>query len=267
MNLTGRLSGALLALMTSGCLSVSPPDADPVWQSIFDGHSLEGWTPKIVGQAAGSDRHEIFRAEDGVLHVSYAAYSSFEREFGHLFYDIPARDYRLRFEYRFSGAQTVGGPAWAFMNSGVMVHAQSPETMALDQAFPISVEAQLLGGAPALPGRTSANICTPGTHIMIEGAQVTQHCINSQTLAPPEQVWTQFEIEVRHGEMMTLSLNGETAFRLQQPHYDETDPDVIRLDLTGTLESGYFALQAESHPVAFRNIEWLRLDQATSSTR
>lgn len=267
MNLTGLLSGALLTLMASACLSASSPETEPAWQSIFDGHSLDGWTPKIVGQAAGSDTHQIFRAENGVLRVSYDAYTSFNSDFGHLFYNIPASDYRLRFDYLFSGAQTPGGPAWAFMNSGVMVHAQAPETMALDQAFPICVEAQLLGAAPALPGRTTANICTPGSHIVIDGELVTQHCINSQTLAAPEQVWTRFEIEVRKGEIIALSVNGETAFTLQGPHFDETDPDVVRLGLTGPMESGYFALQAESHPVAFRNIEWQRLDQATSSTR
>ena len=267
MSVFQGLGGAILAGMIAACTTPFQAASDAGWQSLFDGETLNGWTPKIVGQPVGSDTNQIFRVEDGVLRVSYDAYASFNSDFGHLFYDIPASHYRLRFDYQFSGTQTPGGPAWAFMNSGVMVHAQAPETMALDQAFPICVEAQLLGGAPALPGRTTANICTPGSHIVIDGELVTQHCINSQTLATPEQVWTRFEIEVRQGEIITLSVNGETAFTLQGPHYDESDPDVVRLGLTGSMESGYFALQAESHSVAFRNIEWQRLDQATSSTR
>ena len=35
------------------------------------------------------------------------------------------------------GEQAKGGPAWAFRNSGVMVHGQPVETMKKDQDVPI----------------------------------------------------------------------------------------------------------------------------------
>jgi hypothetical protein len=31
-----------------------------------------------------------------------------------------------------------GGADWALRNSGVMIHGQPPETMGLDQKFPVS---------------------------------------------------------------------------------------------------------------------------------
>ncbi|MEL6856790.1 MAG: DUF1080 domain-containing protein [Pseudomonadota bacterium] len=245
------------AFVLSACAT---PTAANAWQPLFDGETLSGWTPKIVGEAAGEDRRALFRAKDGVLHVSYDNVQTFDGEFGHLFYNIPAAHYRLRFEYQFTGAQVSGGPGWALMNSGVMVHAQAPETMTLDQPFPISIEAQLLGLPETLPERTTANICTPGTHFVQDGEITTQHCVNSDTPAIAPDTWVKFEIEVRGDAYIQLNIDGAPAYRLEQPQYDGTDPDVQRLGLSGPLAAGYFALQAESHPAAFRNIEWQLLD-------
>ncbi|MEO1552457.1 MAG: DUF1080 domain-containing protein [Pseudomonadota bacterium] len=253
--------GAISALfLVSACATTPAPE--PVWETIFDGDSLDGWTPKIVGQAAGSDSTEIFRVQDDAIIVSYDAYSEFDGTFGHLFFNQDLSDYRLRFEYRFFGDQAAGGPGWAFMNSGVMVHAQAPETMGLDQAFPVSVEAQLLGKDSGESARTTANICTPGTHITMQAETVTQHCINSETPAAMAGEWVSFEIDVRGGEMMRLLIADQEAFRLDTPVYDTSDGDVATLGLSGPVTHGYFALQAESHPVAFRNIQLLRLAPA-----
>ena len=243
--------------VVSAC-ATSAPEND--WQTLFDGESLKGWTPKITGEALGEDRNQLFRVEKGELQVSYDSAPTFEGNFGHLFYALPATNYRLRFEYKFIGAQASGGPGWALMNSGVMVHAQAPETMTIDQAFPISIEAQLLGLPETMAARTTANICTPGTHFEVDGDVVTQHCVNSTTTAAPADTWVEFEIDVRGDDYIELSINGAPAYRLERPHYDVSDPDVQRLGLSGPLSKGYFALQAESHPVAFRNIEWQRLD-------
>lgn len=261
-----RLRGILMSglpLLLWACTTSPMPAADPTWETIFDGETLNGWTAKIVGQSAGEDATEIFRVENGNLIVSYAAYDEFGSAFGHLFYSEDLSDYSLRFDYQFRGKQTLGGPGWAFMNSGVMVHAQAPETMDLHQAFPISVEAQLLGSSERTPGRTTANICTPGTHIVVEEDVITQHCINSETLALPAEQWVQFEIEVRNSDLIRLQIAGEDAFTLTQPEFDPTDRDVERLGRSGPVRHGYFALQAESHPVAFRNIQLMRLETNT----
>src|SRR6266404_4019048 len=69
---------------------------------------------------------------------------NFDGRFGHLFYKEPLSHYQLRVEYRFVGDQVPGGPDWAFRNSGIMIHGESPESMGLDQSFPVSLEFQLL---------------------------------------------------------------------------------------------------------------------------
>ena len=60
-------------------------------------------------------------------------------------------------EYRFFGEQIKGGPSYAKLNSGVMVHSQAPDTILKDQDWPISVEAQFLAG-----GRTTMKCARPG---------------------------------------------------------------------------------------------------------
>lgn len=248
---------APVAIALTSCATAPAADS---WETIFDGETLSGWIPKINGQAPGQDDRSIFRVEDGVLKVSYEEYDAFDGAFGHLYFEDELSQYRLRFDYRFTGEQAAGGPGWAIMNSGVMVHSQAIETMALDQPFPVSVEAQLLGAFETPSTRTTANICTPGTHIEIDGELVTQHCIDSQTLAAPAGEWVSFELEVDAARRMTLRINGADAFTLNRPQYDDTDAETQRLGRSGLVNRGYFALQAESHPVEFRNIQLLRLD-------
>lgn len=252
------VAAAIASGLISACtVTAAPTDA---WEPIFDGQSLTGWTPKISGQALGQDEHSIFRVEAGELRVSYDGYETFGGEFGHLFFEERLSNYQLRFEYRFAPERTPGGPDWAYMNSGVMVHSQAPETLRVDQDFPISVEAQFLGKGPVQPNRTTANVCTPGTDVVIAGELTKIHCINSETPALPTDEWVRFEITVQAGELIRQSINGQEAFLLTAPSFDSRDPDVQRLGLSGLVTDGYISLQAESHALAFRNIELKRLD-------
>ena len=88
--------------------------------------------------------------------------------------------YLVAVEYRFVGEQCKGGPDWAWKNSGVMLHCQPPETMLKDQDFPISIEEQLLGGPPT-GDRHTANLCTPGTNVVMNGKLFTAHCTQSNS--------------------------------------------------------------------------------------
>ncbi|MEM0926701.1 MAG: DUF1080 domain-containing protein, partial [Planctomycetota bacterium] len=140
------------------------------WVSIFNGKDLSGWTPKIRYSPVGENYGNTFRVEDGLLKVRYDAdaYETFGDRFGHLFYDEALSSYRLRVTYRFVGEQTKGGAGWALRNSGLMLHGESPNTMAVDQDFPASIEVQLLGGT-GKGNRTTANLCTPGTNVVMKG--------------------------------------------------------------------------------------------------
>src|SRR3546814_15209367 len=89
-----------------------------------------------------------------------------------MYYKEPFSAYLLSVEYRFTGEQAPGGEGWAIRTSGAMLHCQEPSTIRKDQDFPISIEAQFLGGDGA-PDRTTAHLCTPGTTVILEGELFT----------------------------------------------------------------------------------------------
>lgn len=248
--------------LASKQLNTTEVDAEG-FVSIFNGKDLTGWTPKFAGEDVGVNYKDTFVVEQGILKADYSKYEQFDNKFAHLFYETPYSHYILRFDYRFVGDQIEGGPSWAAINSGVMFHSQSPESMAKDQQFPVSVEAQTLGQAPGNERkRTTGNVCTPGTNIVIDGKLVYNHCISSSSKTFRGDQWVSFELEVHgHGKVIHR-VNGEVVHEYEQCQLapnDKRDNNAAKkvFDANGRkkqLSSGYFALQAESHPVHFRNI-------------
>ena len=161
------------------------------WQAIFNGRNLDGWVVKFAHHELGDNYADTFRVEDGAIRVMYDKYGEFGARFGHLFYKQKLSHYVLALEYRFFGEQAKGGPGYARLNSGVMVHSQAPETILKDQDWPISVEAQFLAG-----NRTTMNVCTPGTEIVMKGAMVKAHCTNSTSRLYGDDGWVAVEVEV-----------------------------------------------------------------------
>ena len=105
--------------------------------------------------------------------------------------------------------------AWALRNSGIMVHGQRPETIRKNQDFPISIEVQLLGGG-GTGERTTANLCTPGTNVVIDGALFTTHCLNSQSKTYHGEQWVRVEAEVLGAGRITHFVNGEPVLSYEQ---------------------------------------------------
>jgi hypothetical protein len=197
-----------------------------------------------------------YRVADGAITVAYDGYGPFNERFGHLFYEVPFADYHLVVEYRFTGPQQEGAPGWALRNSGAMLHAQPPATMMRDQDFPISVELQLLGGLSDGRARTTANMCSPGTEVDVNGAQVRGHCLNSSSKTYDGDQWVTMEAIVR-GSTITHIANGDTVLtytnaRVGGGNVAGHDP-AAKVDGT-PLTGGYIALQSEGHPVAFRRV-------------
>jgi hypothetical protein len=236
---------------------------DGGWTKLFNGRDLEGWTPKIAGYELGENAFDTFRVEGGVLKVRYDRYDGFKNRFGHLFYKTPGSNYSLRVVYRFVGEQCPGGPGWALRNSGVMIHGQAPETMRKDQAFPVSIEVQILGGNGRDP-RTTGNLCTPGTHVEMDGKLVTRHCISSTSKTVHGDAWVTLEIEVRGAGRIVHRIDGEKALEYSKPQYDPSDADARRLMGGGPalIGGGSISLQSESHPAEFRSVEIRPLDPA-----
>jgi hypothetical protein len=248
--------------VSGSCTESEVDQAADSWISLFNGRDLTGWSPKFAGYEFGDNYRNTFRVEDGVLKVNYDEYETFKGEFGHLFYKDSYSHYRIRVEYRFVGEQTPGGPAWGFRNSGIMIHGQPPETMTKEQNFPVSIEVQLLGG-DGEEERTTANLCTPGTHVEMGGELVTRHCTNSRSATYHRDRWVTVEVEVRGGEVIRHFVNGELVLEYQKPQLDGSDADAQRLIAAGAetmLTGGTISLQAESHPLEFRKVELLPLE-------
>lgn len=241
--------------------SAATPENDGFIQ-LFNGKNLDGWTPKIKGYPLGVNFGNTFRVEGGVLKVAYDQYDQFDNRFGHLFYKHSFSDYLLRIEYRFVGEQVKGGAGWALRNSGVMIHGQAPESMGLDQDFPVSIEVQFLGGDGSHE-RHTANLCTPGTNVVMNGDLHTPHCTDSSSKTYHGDQWVTVEVEVR-GNTITHRVNGETVLVYSEPQLDPEDKDAKALLDAGAhrmLTGGTISLQSESHPIEFRKVELLALDK------
>ena len=271
----GVLGGSLLCASSSQEEGVSSPEAvteqapqvesasvQQDWKPLFNGTDLTGWSPKITGQPLGSDPWNTVRVEDGMIRFDYSKYGeSFDGRFCHLFHEQPFDRYRLRVVYRFHGDQCPGGPGWAWRNSGVMLHCQDPRTMELKQEFPVSIEGQFLGGDGSTP-RTTGNLCTPGTNVVMNGALARQHCINSSSRTCHGDEWVTAEFEVDGAGSIKHFINGILVLEYEQPQLDPRAPEANPLIIDGALsiDRGWIALQGESHPVDFREVSITPLD-------
>ncbi len=253
------VSGLLICV---GHAKSAEPAGSKGWISLFNGKDLDGWTVKIKSHALNDNFGSTFRVEDGVLKVAYDKYQQFDGKFGHLFHKNKYSHYIVRVEYRFVGNQVSGGPGWAIRNSGIMLHCQSPESMEKDQDFPVSIEAQMLGGDGKV-NRTTANVCTPGTHIVMQSNLIKRHCTNSNSKTFHGDQWVTMEVEVHGSGTIQHRVGGETVLDYEQPQLDDTDPYGSKLIVNGEklLREGYISLQAESHPVEFRKVEILPLKE------
>jgi hypothetical protein len=228
---------------------------------LFNGKDLKDWDVKIAGHDLNDNYGETFRVQNGVLKVAYDKYTQFDSRFGHIFYRQKFSYYIVAVEYRFLGIQTPGGPEWGFRNSGIMVHSQSAQSMLKDQDFPISIEVQLLGGA-GTGNRSTANLCTPGTHVVFKGALYTEHCLQSSSKTFHGDQWLRAEAVVLGDEKIRHVVEGETVLEYSKPQIG--GENVINFDPAvkqdgKPLTEGYIALQAESHPLEFRKVELLSL--------
>lgn len=241
-------------------------DADPKteieWRQLFNGKDMDSWKVKISKHELGDNFANTFRVEDGLLKVRYDGYEDFDRKYGHIFFDEPFSAYWLRIKYRFVGDQAPGGEGWALRNSGAMLHGQSPESMGKDQDFPISIEGQLLGG-DGENERTTSNLCTPGTNVVMDGELFTPHCVSSTSKTYHGEDWVTADFVVLADSVVYHLLEGDTVLTYYKPQIggggvSNFDPEVKK---DGELiKEGFISLQSESHPIDFQKVEIFDLE-------
>jgi hypothetical protein len=254
---------ATCVLAVTGCAASDGEKLQqPQWVQLFNGKDLSGWTPKFKGYPPGVNYKNTFRVENGILKVDYSGYDKFNGEFGHLFLNQRLSHYRIRVVYRFVGNQVPQSPSWGFRNNGLMIFSESPETMDIDQDFPASIEVQLLGGGGA-GDQNNGSFCTPHTKAVYNGQLTTKHRMSANSKVYMGDDWVTLEVEVHGGKLIKHILDGETVISYSKPQLNPNDAHSRRLMALGfpkMLESGYIAIQAETHPTDFKTIEILPLD-------
>ena len=247
------------------------------WEQLFNGKDLSGWDIKIAGHAVNDNYLDTYRVENGMIRISYDKYKNFDKKFGHMYFNKPYSHYIVRFTYRFVGEQTPGGAVWNVRNSGVMVHSQSAKSNSLNQDFPVSLEVQMLGGLGKGP-RHTANLCTPGTQVYMNGKLNPAHCIDSKSKTYDGDQWITIDAVVLGDSIVHHIIEGDTVLTYQRlevgggfvsGQYDFKFAGIDNGDYwmarqNTPLGSGYIALQAESHPIDFRRVELLNLKGCTN---
>ena len=130
------------------------------------------------------------------------------------------------------------------------------------QVFPVSIEVQFLGGLGDGKPRSTANMCSPGTHIEYQGRFDDTHCIDSSSPTFDGDQWVTVEALVLGGDRVVHFVNGDAVIEyanltygggVVSGHRPEMKPD------GEPIASGYIALQSESHPIQFRRVALLNL--------
>lgn len=247
-------------LLSFSCQKINQSESTE-WKELFNGKDLKDWTIKIRTHELGDNFANTFRVEDGMMKVRYDGYDTFNQQYGHIYYNQPYGYYLLQVQYRFVGEQATGGEGWALRNSGAMLHCQDPKTILKDQDFPISVEAQFLGGNGTDP-RTTCNLCTPGTNVVLADTLFTPHCINSSSQTYHGEQWVTANFIVMGDTEIHHLVGTDTVMSYYKPqigggNVNPVDP-AVKIDGM-LLKSGYIALQSESHPIDFRKVALIDL--------
>jgi len=231
------------------------------WINLFDGGNYDDWTPKFAGFELGENHKERFVYKDSLLSVRYDVKDTFNGNFGHLYYKQKFSYYKLKATYRFVGDQMTGGPGWAVRNNGLMLHCQEPSSIGLEQDFPISLELQLLGGN-GTDKRTTANLCTPGTNVVMGDSLFTPHCISSVSKTYHGDQWVEVEALVLGDSLVQHIMEGQVVMEFNKPTIGGGNISGYKESAYkegAAIKEGYISIQAETHPIDFKFIELLDL--------
>ncbi|MEL7834774.1 DUF1080 domain-containing protein [Fodinibius sp. Rm-B-1B1-1] len=256
-NTTYILLIAISVLFISGGATTQTKDSTK-WQPLFNGKDIDDWIVKIHHHEVGENYANTFRVKDGVIQVNYGDYDKFGGRFGHLFYEESFSSYHLKFKYRFTDQWLEDAPDYTHRNSGVMFHAQDPETILKEQNWPISVEYQMLAADREGNPRPTANMCSPGTDVFYKGEIDDRHCINSTSGSFEWDEWINAELVVYSDSLVIHKVNGAKVLEYTKPQIgggvvSGFNPD-IKVD-EKALTEGYIGLQAEGQGVEFKDIK------------
>jgi hypothetical protein len=246
---------------------------DDGWVSLFNGTSLEGWTP-------GNGSAPLFAAGmlDGepVIHVYPTQADKSNQPQGWLITNASYSKYVFHLEYKW-GTKRFGGRSNEDRDNGICFHAVKPLPQQ-GETWPTSVELQL--GSQAWPGDwVSGNIFmlidktrAQWTYTMKENRQVYSPTGTVRTLGAPTQYalgltpgpnpnldggkndppatrWNTVELTVNGSESAEYKVNGMVVNALTDMEYQTSGGSFA------PLTEGQILVQAEFGEVYFRNIK------------
>lgn len=188
---------------------------------LFNGNDLSNWVFYLKDPAV--DPASVFTVQNGVIHIT-------GDPFGYMRTKDVYSDYQLHVEWRYPGELS---------NSGVFVHAQTPDTIWL-KCF----ECQLKAGSD-------------GDFVCMNGAKMNEMKNNSRVVAKMAE-----SSENPAGEWNTMEVTCKT--------------NTIEVSVNGTLQNkatgisdskGHICLQSEGKDIEFRNVYLTRLPQEKSRRR
>ncbi|HSM46603.1 MAG TPA: family 16 glycoside hydrolase, partial [Draconibacterium sp.] len=112
--------------------------------------------------------------------------------------------------------------------------------------------------------RSTMNLCTPGTNVVMDSTLIEQHCNNSKSKTYHGDQWVSVEVEVHGGKIIRHFVEGEEVMQYEQPQLDPRDKyydKLLALYGDKIITKGTISLQAESHNTDFRKIELLVLEE------
>ena len=243
-------------------VSESPDSDSDGWTSLFNGKNLDGWYTWLPSTGKNNDPKQVFKAENGMLHILDIPVTGQKQEFGYIARSEIFKNYRLRFEYKW-GTKRFKPRNASKRDSGLLYNVIGP-----DKVWPRSVEFQIQEG-------------DTGDFWLIDGTTTTTTVTSAATDTPEYQEggepyttqpgsfvrltkshtydkkigWNKVEVIVQGNEAVHV-VNGYvnnrgTAFMRPDPdHPGKMIP----------LNEGRILFQAEGAEVFYRNIEIKSLD-------
>ncbi|MBF0431643.1 MAG: DUF1080 domain-containing protein [Fibrobacteria bacterium] len=244
---------------------------DSAWTILYNGKDFTGWEIKYKGYDLGVNAGSQWKIVDSVIQVDYDSINNDvkDMEMGYLITKKEYSHYLLDLEYMFFGVVAKNAVPWGKENSGIMLHSTPVDSMAFNQVHPISLEMQLNG--PESAGNNdnpthTGNYCSIGTEVIHKGQTGYSGggCQSSTSAAPPLDTWVQAGALVLGDSLIQHIIQNEVGKEYSKPRI-LNDPhlgsaaQMYKNAVGSPVVKGAISLQAEGHPVRFRNVRLLNL--------
>jgi hypothetical protein len=240
------------------------PQGGEDWKSLFDGKTLDGWTPKIRGFPLGENYRDTFSVKDGAIVVSYDKYDQFG--------DASVTCSTTR-RSRLTGcaSNTASRPITRRIRPHGPSRIRRDDLRRRPERHGRRRQLSGFGGSPdSGPGAGAGSL--QQQYVLTRHQRRDEWPVGHDALhqlhdpAGPNGVWNQFEVEVQPSGVVTQKVNGQTTIVYSAVQLDpegkmaNSKPLVAAAGGKLMLDGGTISLQSEGNPIEFRKIEILELN-------